>query len=76
VENLRIACRACNLLAARRAFGDAVMDRYARRKARLRGSAADPAPMTSDLPAPPPRQHAFTLATLQRNSSGSRTSSS
>jgi 5-methylcytosine-specific restriction endonuclease McrA len=29
IENLRLACRQHNLLAARRVFGDAVMDRYA-----------------------------------------------
>jgi hypothetical protein len=29
-ENIRVACRPHNLLAARRIFGDAVMDRYAR----------------------------------------------
>jgi 5-methylcytosine-specific restriction endonuclease McrA len=29
VENLRLACRPHNLLAARRVFGDAVMNRYA-----------------------------------------------
>ncbi len=39
-ENLRIACRECNQLAARRAFGDAVVDRYARRKDRARSAPA------------------------------------
>jgi hypothetical protein len=29
VENVRLTCRSHNLLAARRVFGDAVMDRYA-----------------------------------------------
>jgi 5-methylcytosine-specific restriction endonuclease McrA len=29
LDNVRLACRAHNLLAARQAFGDAVMDRYA-----------------------------------------------
>jgi hypothetical protein len=34
IENLRVLCRPHNLLAARRAFGDAVMDRYSRNPAR------------------------------------------
>jgi hypothetical protein len=37
IENVRLACREHNLLAARRVFGDAVMDRYVR-------SGASPAP--------------------------------
>ena len=59
-ENLRIACRDCNQLAARRAFGDAVMDRYARREDRARsapashGSAARPVASLADPPAPSP----------------------
>jgi len=39
VENVRLACRDHNLLAARRVFGDAVMDRYVGRR-----SEAAPAP--------------------------------
>ena len=31
IDNVRLACRPHNLLSARQAFGDAVMDRYARR---------------------------------------------
>ncbi len=31
IENIRVACEPHNKLAARRFFGDAVMDRYARR---------------------------------------------
>jgi hypothetical protein len=38
IENLRVLCRPHNLLAARRAFGDAVMDRYSRNPSR-RGDA-------------------------------------
>lgn len=33
IENLRVLCRPHNVLAARRAFGDAVMDRYSRHPA-------------------------------------------
>ncbi len=33
VENIRLTCRPHNILAARSIFGDAVMDRYARRSA-------------------------------------------
>ncbi len=32
VDNVRLACRPHNLLSARRVFGDAVMDRYTRRR--------------------------------------------
>jgi hypothetical protein len=35
VENTRVACRAHNQLAARRVFGDAWMDRFARKKQRV-----------------------------------------
>jgi hypothetical protein len=30
IENIRVACKPHNVLAARRIFGDAVMDRYTR----------------------------------------------
>jgi HNH endonuclease len=33
-ENIRAACRGHNLLAARQVFGDAVMDRFARRRSK------------------------------------------
>ena len=35
IDNVRLACRPHNLLAARQIFGDAVMDRYARRRSIL-----------------------------------------
>ncbi len=66
-ENLRIACRGCNQLAARRAFGDAVMDVYARRKVRARSAPAPHEPATRRVatlagpPAPSPLQHALFL---------------
>jgi hypothetical protein len=63
VENLQIACRACNLLAARKAFGDTVMDRYARRKDRSRRSAAPPDPGLAGPLAPTSQQRTLGLAT-------------
>jgi hypothetical protein len=38
IDNLRVACRDCNQLAARRAFGNYLIDRCARRRDRKRGA--------------------------------------
>jgi hypothetical protein len=62
IDNVRLTCRPHNLLAARRIFGDAVMDRYVRRPStpernlpsRDAGPAAGGAGLTSDLVAAHP----------------------
>jgi 5-methylcytosine-specific restriction endonuclease McrA len=63
VENLRVACRDCNQLAARRAFGDQLVGRYARRRDRSRGPAASGGTGRSGPAAPPPVAGALALFT-------------
>jgi 5-methylcytosine-specific restriction endonuclease McrA len=49
VENLRVACRDCNQLAARRAFGNEVVDHCAGRKGRRRVAGAASLPLPGAL---------------------------